>query len=140
MCNNCISSSTNLESLMERKKICSQCEFKLNDICSIDQEFIKEKSFTGKCPKNKFPKVKVIVKPPAFYKQIKSFFIAMKKWIKSGFLNVNKKEFNNRLSICKQCKWFDQQALAGTGRCLQCGCSIQAKLRLKTEKCPLNKW
>jgi hypothetical protein len=140
MCNNCESNGTNLKSLIERKKICSECKFKLNDICSIDKEFIKEKSFTGRCPKNKFPKIKKKIKAPKIFKQINSFFISMKKWVKSGFSNVSKKEFDNRLSICKECEWFDEKALAGTGRCLNCGCSIQAKLRLKTEKCPINKW
>jgi hypothetical protein len=30
--------------------------------------------------------------------------------------------------------------MRGTGRCSKCGCSTWAKLRMASEKCPIDKW
>lgn len=41
-----------------------------------------------------------------------------------------------RQAICTQCDKFDVAA----SRCTACGCKTNLKLRLATERCPLDKW
>ena len=65
---------------------------------------------------------------------------SMKRWISSGFSKSNKDVIENRLNICMGCKYWDAIALNGTGRCIKCGCSTWAKIRMATERCPLGKW
>lgn len=45
-----------------------------------------------------------------------------------------------RASVCMGCE--KRQSIIGTsiGRCLQCGCFLDAKCRLTQSSCPLNKW
>jgi hypothetical protein len=110
-------------------------------VCSLDNETIKKKAFTGQCIAKKLPaNVLKKKKAPPILNQIKSFVGSMKKWAESGFAKAGNKEFNRRLDICKSCEWWDGEAFANTGRCLKCGCSTKAKLRLKTEKCPIGRW
>lgn len=42
--------------------------------------------------------------------------------------------FEKRKSLCLACEHYD------FGKCEKCGCFCGAKAKLKTEKCPLNKW
>jgi len=46
-----------------------------------------------------------------------------------GFIDPSK-----RLDICKTCPLFENN------RCRKCGCFLQAKARIKNEKCPEGKW
>ena len=62
------------------------------------------------------------------------------KWAKNGFELADKETFNARLETCKGCEFWDESGFAKTGRCKKCGCSTQAKLRMATEKCPIDKW
>ena len=39
-----------------------------------------------------------------------------------------------RMLICKKCDWYD------AGTCNKCGCILELKTKMKTEKCPLDKW
>jgi hypothetical protein len=41
---------------------------------------------------------------------------------------------DDRLKICGTCEF------AKAGFCKKCGCILAAKTRVKTEKCPENKW
>lgn len=41
-----------------------------------------------------------------------------------------------RLAECKSC----EHLFKPTNSCLKCGCFVQAKTWLKTEKCPIGKW
>lgn len=61
-------------------------------------------------------------------------------WAGSGFSTSSKDEIDARLSLCKACEFWDSAALNGTGRCLKCGCSTWAKIRMASEKCPIDKW
>lgn len=58
----------------------------------------------------------------------------------SGFKTTPDDIFEERFNICKGCEHYDEKSFAGTGRCRECGCSIQAKLRIGSSACPLNKW
>lgn len=53
---------------------------------------------------------------------------------------VGENVFVSRFSSCKSCEHFDSSAFQGGGKCLACGCPIQAKLRLAASACPLGKW
>jgi hypothetical protein len=61
-------------------------------------------------------------------------------WAKSGFHNVTTEQLESRMLICKSCEFWEESGFAGTGKCKQCGCSTQAKLRMATSKCPIDKW
>ena len=65
---------------------------------------------------------------------------SMAKWVAAGMTVVNAEQFDMRLAVCRGCEKWDGEALAGLGRCQECGCSTQAKLRLATEQCPLGRW
>ena len=65
---------------------------------------------------------------------------SLKAWAESGFKQTPQKTIEDRLDVCKKCEFWDAAALNNTGRCLKCGCSTWAKLRLATERCPLGKW
>lgn len=71
---------------------------------------------------------------------IKQFGYSVSEWIKSGFKVTPDRDLEVRLSICKVCPHWESDGFVNTGRCLKCGCSTQAKLRMATSKCPLGKW
>lgn len=62
------------------------------------------------------------------------------KWTSAGIPITNEETFNFRISICKDCEFWNKDGFAGTGSCVKCGCSTQAKLRMATAKCPIDKW
>jgi len=63
---------------------------------------------------------------------------ALWDWAVSGFSMASEEEAARRISICESCEYFD----AGPRRCkhLGCGCYLDAKVKLKTEHCPVNRW
>lgn len=77
---------------------------------------------------------------PSLSEQAKTLAGAGTNWVKSGFKTVDQETFDGRLDICKGCEFWDAAGMLGTGRCTKCGCSTQAKLRMATEKCPIDKW
>jgi hypothetical protein len=44
----------------------------------------------------------------------------------------------SRMNTCERCSYFSSSGLSP--RCLQCGCFLDAKTRLKMSKCPIDKW
>lgn len=61
-------------------------------------------------------------------------------WAKSGFPTASDEQLASRKAICESCEFWDKTGFAGTGKCTKCGCSTQAKLRMATSKCPIDKW
>lgn len=62
---------------------------------------------------------------------------APKKLIKGVgaiLFGINKTLAKPRLEICSNCPFNT------LGFCEQCGCYIRAKVRLKEESCPIEKW
>ena len=53
---------------------------------------------------------------------------------------VEQDELDKRLALCKGCEWWDPESFGKTGSCKKCGCSTWAKLRMASEKCPIDKW
>ncbi len=49
-------------------------------------------------------------------------------------IKVNGTELKRRKDICEACEFYRKK------RCLKCGCRLEAKRRLATEKCPTGKW
>jgi hypothetical protein len=77
---------------------------------------------------------------PTVTKMAQTFAESIVQWAKKGFKVVTEEEYNQRLDICKACPVWDGSALNGGGRCRECGCATQAKLKIATERCPLDKW
>jgi hypothetical protein len=77
---------------------------------------------------------------PGLSEQVKSLAKSGLDWAKHGFVLVSEEQLIDRLEKCRTCLFWDAKAFAGTGRCEKCGCSTQAKLRMATEKCPIDKW
>lgn len=69
-----------------------------------------------------------------------SLFTETAKFAAAGFKVTPVEVLEERMSICHECSCFDKKWFAGTGRCNECNCSIQAKLRMATTSCPINKW
>lgn len=56
---------------------------------------------------------------------------------------ANEDIMNTRLEICKKCEYkTKEESLSGKilFRCKKCRCFLKAKVRIKSEKCPINKW
>lgn len=70
----------------------------------------------------------------------KSLANSTTKWIVSGFKRTDEETLKNRTEVCQSCEFWNAQAFNNTGRCMKCGCSTWAKLRMATEKCPIGKW
>jgi hypothetical protein len=62
----------------------------------------------------------------------------LKGWYYRLF-NKNEKLAKKRISICNKCKSKVRIELIGD-ICDECGCVLEAKARVKDEKCELNKW
>lgn len=43
---------------------------------------------------------------------------------------------NSRLDICNSCEFLFKP----TKNCKKCGCFVVAKVKLKQQKCPIDKW
>lgn len=77
---------------------------------------------------------------PTIMEMVNSFSGDMVQWAAAKFARSTRAEINQRLDICRACDYMDKEALHGSGRCKKCGCSIWAKVRLKSSKCPVGKW
>jgi hypothetical protein len=55
-------------------------------------------------------------------------------WAVSGFSMATEEEQARRMTACHGCPEFD------AGRCRICTCFLAAKIRMKTEACPIGKW
>jgi len=54
----------------------------------------------------------------------------------TGSPEVSQEDIDKRLSICNECDRFIKEA----NRCVECGCFLQFKTRLRSQHCPLDKW
>ena len=69
---------------------------------------------------------------------------AFRKWALAGFSLVGPEEREKRFAACKVCEFYvgapktALYQLTNTGNiCSQCGCSVDKKIRLATEHCPV---
>ena len=77
---------------------------------------------------------------PSLAEKAKSLAGSVGTWAKSGFPTASDEKLATRKAICESCEFWDKGGFAGTGKCTKCGCSTQAKLRMATSKCPIDKW
>ena len=80
------------------------------------------------------------VEGPSLPKKLKNFALSAIKHAVNGMPTCTQEEINERLEICKGCKWFRG------GRCAKCGCAcgnnkkFLNKLAWADQKCPIGKW
>ena len=79
--------------------------------------------------------------PPTIAEMAKNFAGAMTAWAASGFKTVDESVYRHRLSVCRECPYWKENARGGLGKCEHpsCGCS-KAKHWLQTSVCPAGKW
>ena len=77
---------------------------------------------------------------PELRTMAKTALQATSRWALNGFAKTEKETLKTRLKACHGCEFWNPQGFKGTGRCMKCGCSTWAKLRMATEKCPIGKW
>ena len=51
-------------------------------------------------------------------------------------LEVSDKIFEDRMSICRSCEYFDKKQT----RCKECGCYLAPKVKFSLESCPIGSW
>jgi hypothetical protein len=84
--------------------------------------------------------VRVNVELPSLTTQAKTLINSLTEWAKKGMKVVDPQTLEARLGVCRGCEFWNPNGFKGTGRCMKCGCSTQAKLRMATASCPVNKW
>jgi hypothetical protein len=77
---------------------------------------------------------------PSLIEKMSSLVSSVGTWAGSGFGTVTEEQLEERLALCRACEFWDKDGFGGTGACLKCGCSTQAKLRMNTANCPIDKW
>ena len=101
----------------------------LGEVAEIDKHLDDIKLETKKTPAKK-------CKGCGKARGLKDLIIGSAKLLKSelGIDASDEKTVANRKKLCESCKHYD------FGVCDQCGCFCSAKVRLKSEKCPVGKW
>lgn len=68
-------------------------------------------------------------------RRIIRFIKAIIRYIRFG-QRVSIDMYINRLILCKECEHFSNTKWT----CKKCGCFLDKKAKMSTEKCPNNKW
>lgn len=75
---------------------------------------------------------------PTKSKQVSNFILSVANAIayvvKNGKISASQNEVVKRISTCNSCRHLTEN------RCSVCGCFINMKVGMISEKCPLNKW
>ena len=75
---------------------------------------------------------------PSVKRQITSLVLSvanvLANAIKTGKVIADEATVSKRIETCKKCRHLDNT------RCSICGCFINVKAGLKSEKCPINNW
>jgi hypothetical protein len=77
---------------------------------------------------------------PPVLRMAKNLTQATQTWVNHGFATTKEETLKSRIEACKKCEFWNSKGFSGTGRCMKCGCSTWAKLRMAKEKCPIGKW
>lgn len=130
-----------------RKLACSNCTCEVNfaDPCARCPRRIWDSVLCYNTPTNRSEHLVVQLtpqksSPPSFTQMARSAAKSATSWVKQGVPIASEELLKERQAICKSCEFWDSKAFKGTGRCMKCGCSTWAKLRMATEKCPIGKW
>lgn len=127
--------------LQRRQRLCGECSCEINksDACAVCpkgkwKQFFCEESFVP--PPHSSP----VSTPPSLADMVKSAASSAATWASRGFQHADEATLNTRIKTCQDCEFWNSKGFHGTGRCMKCGCSTWAKLRMATEKCPIGKW
>lgn len=107
--------------VVKKDKICTSCQEK----------------WVGGAPPDKVedsPVLEAFKKSRTVIGRVASAAGAVVAWASNGMELATIEERQKRLAACKQCSHW------GNRRCDLCGCYTDAKLIMKTEKCPIGKW
>jgi hypothetical protein len=74
---------------------------------------------------------------PPLREQIQSLVQAFREWSKAGHPVCSLRPIMERYRTCRGCEFRRWKVLP---RCLLCGCGVDFKILLQTEKCRANKW
>jgi hypothetical protein len=77
---------------------------------------------------------------PPIDSMVKSAIQSTARWAKNGLRITDEPTLKTRIQTCRDCSYWNSKGFKNTGRCMKCGCSTWAKLRMATEKCPIGKW
>lgn len=66
----------------------------------------------------------------------KFIFEVIKTTWNGDHLIVSDDVYEERMSICKTCEWYDESQ----NRCRHCGCYLVEKARYAIDSCPIKKW
>lgn len=72
--------------------------------------------------------------PPSWWRSGLNFAEAIARYVAAGCPNVTESQFRKRITTCAHCHMCRNQ------RCLACGCLIEPKAQMATEKCPGGYW
>ncbi len=67
---------------------------------------------------------------PAIITKLINFAAAVARYVASGCENVTPEQYAERLLICDACP-FQRHS-----KCLVCGCSVELKAMMRSERCP----
>ena len=77
--------------------------------------------------------------PPALLRMTQEAILAFKNEaaaIVRGEAAVSGEAFDKRMAICRACESLAPE----TERCARCGCYVQIKARMRSQRCPAGKW
>jgi|LakMenEpi03Aug12_release.lakeMendotaPanAssembly.Ray.scaffolds.fasta_scaffold1364710_2 hypothetical protein len=77
--------------------------------------------------------MKLLEKAANFAKSTAVFVLA-------GMPIATENQIYERLKLCSKCINFDPNSYAGNGECKICGCCMEIKASMATEKCPIGIW
>lgn len=98
------------------------------------------KKYKEQLRKKKLAREKKKEQSPSTFTKYKNFTVSAIKHIAKGMPTCTQEQIDERLDICKGCKWF-----AGT-YCKKCGCACGSgkkflnKLAWADQECPVGKW
>lgn len=69
---------------------------------------------------------------PPWWRSGLNYAAAVARYVAAGAPNVSQSAYQERMRICSECP------LCRGGRCLICGCGVEAKAQMASEKCPGN--
>ena len=104
------------------KGICSGCGYVLK--LDVPPETVQRVCEQGK----------PIMAMPSLFTQAKNLGKALYKHAADGFKRTSKEEYADRIETCNGCEFHQ------SSRCVQCGCFIAEKAKMRSEDCPIGKW
>ena len=81
----------------------------------------------------------ILIRKPTLKQLAVNFYGEISKWATKGFKTTTQEQYQARLSTCRSCEHWNEEANMNFGKCAKCGCT-GSKLWLASSKCPINLW